>query len=160
MRVLRSNDAAIAALLEAFVYDPLISWRLLQTERPDADRDAEVGENGGDRVPGVDLGIPNRRRAANENEIFDGIVITCYYFLSALITFRSTASNDDDSGAAGPAQQEVRNDRAIAVYERVQHKLTGKDFDPTVSLTVVEQVEKLIQQARSIENLCQCYRGW
>lgn len=77
------------------------------------------------------------------------------------------------------AKQEVRNERALFVYNRVQHKLTGKivkvesarrhinltvnigrDFNPDVVLTVPAQVEKLISQATSLENLCQCFSGW
>ena len=34
MRVLRSNRDSVMAMLEAFVHDPLINWRLLNT--PDA----------------------------------------------------------------------------------------------------------------------------
>eukprot|EP00983_Pelagomonas_calceolata_P071049 1151034-Pelagomonas_calceolata.AAC.4 len=31
MRVLRSNKESVTAMLEAFVHDPLINWRLLNT---------------------------------------------------------------------------------------------------------------------------------
>lgn len=31
MRVLRSNKDSVMAMLEAFVHDPLINWRLLNT---------------------------------------------------------------------------------------------------------------------------------
>lgn len=43
---------------------------------------------------------------------------------------------------------------------RVSNKLTGRDFNPRVTLDVRTQVDKLIQQATSLENLCQCYIGW
>lgn len=73
--------------------------------------------------------------------------------------------------------QEVRNERALSVYNRVQNKLTGKssarynivqcllplpgrDFNPEVALTVEIQVDRLIEQATSFENLCQCFSGW
>jgi len=56
--------------------------------------------------------------------------------------------------------QEQRNERALGVYNRVQNKLTGRDFNPDVPLTVQLQVEKLILQATSLENLCQCFSGW
>lgn len=56
--------------------------------------------------------------------------------------------------------QEVRNERALAVYNRVQNKLTGRDFNPDVALSVETQVDKLIEQATSFENLCQCFSGW
>lgn len=32
MKVLRDNKESLMAVLEAFVYDPLINWRLMQTE--------------------------------------------------------------------------------------------------------------------------------
>jgi FKBP12-rapamycin complex-associated protein len=33
IRVLRANKESVMAVLEAFVYDPLINWRLLQTKK-------------------------------------------------------------------------------------------------------------------------------
>lgn len=59
--------------------------------------------------------------------------------------------------AQGP---EMRNSRAVNVVDRVSNKLTGRDFNPNVTLDVPTQVDKLIQQATSLENLCQCYIGW
>ena len=35
-----------------------------------------------------------------------------------------------------------------------------RDFDVEQVLTVGDQVDKLIKQATSQENLCQCYIGW
>lgn len=32
MKVLRDNKESLMAVLEAFVYDPLINWRLMQAE--------------------------------------------------------------------------------------------------------------------------------
>jgi hypothetical protein len=37
---------------------------------------------------------------------------------------------------------------------------SGRDFNPDNILTVPEQVDKLILQATSLENLCQCFSGW
>lgn len=59
-----------------------------------------------------------------------------------------------------PQGPELLNSRAVAVVTRVSNKLTGRDFNPRVTLDVPTQVEKLIQQATSLENLCQCYVGW
>lgn len=59
-----------------------------------------------------------------------------------------------------PGAREVRNERALFVYNRVQNKLTGRDFDPEVALSVKAQVDKLISQAISLENLCQLFSGW
>ncbi|KAG8766530.1 phosphatidylinositol kinase- protein kinase tor1 [Serendipita sp. 405] len=55
---------------------------------------------------------------------------------------------------------EWRNAKALEVYQRVQKKLTGRDFNPDEELTVEEQVAKLIKQATALENLCQAFPGW
>lgn len=52
----------------------------------------------------------------------------------------------------------------MEVILRIQSKLTGRDFnkDPTGGdeLSVDEQVERLIQEAVSVENLCELFQGW
>ncbi|CUS21363.1 LAQU0S03e00848g1_1 [Lachancea quebecensis] len=55
---------------------------------------------------------------------------------------------------------EIRNARAMLVLKRITDKLTGNDFRRFRGLDVPDQVEKLIQQATSVENLCQHYIGW
>lgn len=66
--------------------------------------------------------------------------------------------------ALGPegleAPAEVLNEKAIAVIRRVQDKLTGLDFDNDEALEVADQVERLILQGTSKENLCQLFTGW
>lgn len=55
---------------------------------------------------------------------------------------------------------EVRNARATLVLKRIADKLTGNDFPRSQELSIPDQVDKLIQQATSVENLCQHYIGW
>lgn len=109
------------AVLEAFVYDPLINWRLMQADVADTRRadgqsvsslnrwlltvvclaDNEIDpERAAElaRVAAYPQG-PTRKLKADENDIFN-------------------------EGVNAP-QQEVRNERALQVYNRVQHKLTG-----------------------------------
>ncbi|KAI0316749.1 atypical/PIKK/FRAP protein kinase [Amylostereum chailletii] len=130
MGVLRDNKESLMAVLEAFVYDPLINWRLMPTEA-----DKRLG-GGNDTVRAAELARvtaypqgPTRKLKADENDILN-------------------------------EAQENRNERALTVYNRVQNKLTGRDFNPEVVLSVEAQVEKLIAQATSLENLCQCFSGW
>lgn len=53
------------------------------------------------------------------------------------------------------------NSKAVAVIERVSDKLNGHDFGYCIkSFGVIPQVDLLIKQATSHENLCQCYIGW
>ncbi|KAJ7215054.1 phosphatidylinositol 3-kinase [Mycena pura] len=136
MRVLRENNESLMAVLEAFVYDPLINWRLMQADIGQGEEAGSTADRPGDlrwasaRPQGI-----TRPLRANENDIFN-----------------------EAGGETGV--QEVRNKQALLVYNRVQAKLTGRDFDPEVALSVQEQVDKLILQATSLENLCQCFAGW
>lgn len=57
-------------------------------------------------------------------------------------------------------QTEIRNARAVLVLRRITNKLTGSDILKHRELDVVDQVDKLIMEATSIENLCQHYVGW
>ena len=68
-------------------------------------------------------------------------------------------------GDNATANEEALNERALKVIRRVQDKLTGTDFhspdeDPGEPLDVQDQVQRLIVQATSSENLCQLFIGW
>jgi phosphatidylinositol kinase/protein kinase (PI-3 family) len=76
----------------------------------------------------------------------------------------------------GAAHEEALNEKALKVIRRVQDKLTGTDFPDNGSgvdhsnsghsggggdpLDVPDQVQRLIIQATSSENLCQLFIGW
>lgn len=66
MRVLRQNKESILAVLEAFVHDPLINWRLVQGGRQVGRQPAEGGEN-------VPAGA--RRPRGDETNIHDGALL-------------------------------------------------------------------------------------
>ena len=67
-------------------------------------------------------------------------------------------------GDGGLAHEEALNEKALKVIRRVQDKLTGTDFpdqnETGEPLDVVDQVQRLIVQATSVENLCQLFIGW
>ncbi|KAF7308846.1 Serine/threonine-protein kinase TOR [Mycena kentingensis (nom. inval.)] len=135
MRVIRHNKESLMAVLEAFIYDPLMNWRLTAAS-PDMRRNASDPKRVAElaKVAAHPQG-PTRKLKADENLIFS-------------------------EGGTHGATVETRNAKALSVYNRVVHKLNGRDFDPAVPLSVEDQVEKLILQATSIENLCQCFSGW
>jgi serine/threonine-protein kinase mTOR len=66
------------------------------------------------------------------------------------------------TGEAGAAREVALNEKALRVIRRVEDKLTGTDFDDCDGrpLDVTDQVQRLIVQATSSENLCQHYIGW
>ena len=53
--------------------------------------------------------------------------------------------------------------RALEIINRIHAKLTGRDFaksEDCDDMTVEQQVDRLIREATSVENLCQLYEGW
>lgn len=53
MRVLRMNKDSVMAMLEAFVHDPLINWRLLNTVDADADTALSSANTTEPHLPGA-----------------------------------------------------------------------------------------------------------
>ncbi|KAI8892612.1 FAT domain-containing protein, partial [Globomyces pollinis-pini] len=140
MRVLRSNKDSLMAVLEAFVHDPLINWRLFSHASPKQD-------GRGPRSVKLETDLLNDSTHKGNNGPLSG---------------RKLQRNENDLISAEDeyhVKPEGLNTRALTVINRVSNKLTGRDFKNT-TLDVQLQVQKLISQATSIENLCQCYIGW
>ena len=74
----------------------------------------------------------------------------------------STSGGVDVGGSAPRSKKSsgILNQKAIKVTARVRDKLTGKDFGNDVPLDAPTQVQRLIMQATSHDNLSQCYIGW
>ncbi|KAK9883142.1 hypothetical protein WA026_001340 [Henosepilachna vigintioctopunctata] len=130
MNVLRRNKDSLMAVLEAFVYDPLLNWRLLDS---------------------------NTKYKSTEIDSLSTNSIQDQELLELISIRRSTTSTEFVPGSVQP---EALNKKAVVITARVKDKLTGKDFGPDEILTVQKQVDLLIGQATSNENLCQCYIGW
>lgn len=145
MHVLRANKDSVMAMMEAFVHDPLINWRLFNiNEVPGmsnlASTHVQAVVNSEESMPARDHHSPlHPQRGAREKELLHAV------------------------NQLGDAN-EVLNERAVIVMARMSNKLTGRDFhgcgDVELGLTVRSQVQKLIAQATSHENLCQSYVGW
>ncbi|KAI6701523.1 hypothetical protein NL676_015847 [Syzygium grande] len=157
MQVLRTNRDSVMAMMEAFVHDPLINWRLFPQVSMFANTHAPPVVNAEESSQNRELVQP--QRGARERELLQAV------------------------NQLGDAN-EVLNERAVTVMARMSHKLTGRDFSsspvssssnqPSMDhsnlfsgdsredhgLSVKLQVQKLIIQARSHENLCQNYVGW
>ena len=57
-------------------------------------------------------------------------------------------------------ESEELNEIAQVVVNRISQKLTGMDLNNDKPLDVKEQIDRLISQATSDENLAQSYLGW
>ena len=147
MRVIRNNKESLMAVLEAFIHDPLLNWRMGRNSPPSPSfpserRQSILGmEQSDDPTKQLSqLRLNNSYRGAGRR-------------VSAL-----------DQGVLDPSRdvnenREQHNARAVQVLGRVKEKLTGRDFGPR-EVSVEAQVARLIQQATNVENLCQHYIGW
>ncbi|GMH78184.1 hypothetical protein TL16_g07704 [Triparma laevis f. inornata] len=137
MRCLRENRDSVTAMLEAFVHDPLISWRLLA--------EAEAGgDGGGVRSSGGALEKEKSKRRMSK--------------MSAI--FRSSNDLGDAVEVEEPVDAEQLNEQASRTLDRIDQKLKGTDFGECRVLNVEEQVDKLIRQATSTANLAVLFQGW
>lgn len=197
MRVIRDNRDSVMAMLEAFVYDPLISWRLLTKPEvaggqggtagavenlrdkismsPRVGGGLDEGEDGaltikrtdlagtgdGSKVGGVGGGGAPGASGAEESERPISMAMTLSVAASMIEGKRR--HNSDLSHNDEPATEENLNARALEVITRIQAKLTGRDFcksDDDDDFLVEQQVDRLIKEATSVENLCQMFTGW
>lgn len=165
MTVLRNNKDSLMAVLEAFVYDPLLNWRLIET----GNKSKKAKSANGPSASAMEAGPAAAASAAAGSE--GGAAASSALDLNPLTSGEHNAkegSKDESSGtlvgsgnnATAQQQPEALNKKALDIVQRVRDKLTGRDFDPSECLAVAEQVDLLIRQATSNENLCQCYIGW
>ncbi|KAG5913762.1 hypothetical protein E4U53_004777 [Claviceps sorghi] len=148
------------AVLEAFIHDPLLTWRLTTSSSP-------AGPNFGSEheLALLTPGAPHARR----HSILDGDIAPSALLANGHLpgpppsrararTNSSAAPEDNEMNGAQEA--ETQNARALEVLDRVQQKLTGRDFKNNEELDVINQVNRLIVEATKLENLCQHYIGW
>ncbi|CAL9151414.1 unnamed protein product [Musa hybrid cultivar] len=127
MQVLRTNKDSVMAMMEAFVHDPLINWRLFNfNEVPQMSNYATTYVhpvvNSEESAPNKELPQP---RGARERELLQAV------------------------NQLGDAN-EVLNERAVVVMARMSNKLTGRDFSSGSS---VSGAGSSIQHAPETSNL-------
>ncbi|XP_013111288.1 serine/threonine-protein kinase Tor [Stomoxys calcitrans] len=152
MLVLRRNKDSLMAVLEAFVYDPLLNWRLLDSETKNLrTKNANEPANSGG-------GIAGNAGNSLSNSMDENMLHTNTNTMAKSKAYDTQFSNA--LFAANANNADITNSKASKVIKRVKRKLTGTDFQAQTSYTVQQQVDLLIQQATNNENLCQCYIGW
>ena len=120
----------------------MINWRLGARESPAGPSFAGRGPSGATDEPSAASAVQPGNFSRRRPSILEGGGIL-----------------DAQQGVPNEAR-EVQNARAVQVLARVREKLTGRDFKSSEELNVGDQVDKLLVQATSVENLCQHYIGW
>lgn len=177
MTVLRVNKGSVIAMLEAFVHDPLINWRLLgaaadarapavnnvgKQEAEGAAIAASIRDDMHMRIlsegEGSQGGRSSSGASSDDHERHDGASVDAPPPMCSSLRQRHASVRQTNVEAA--PNLHVLNEKAVQVMTRVQNKLNGRDFVEDKVLLVDQQVSRLIAQATSKENLCQCYIGW
>jgi len=162
MELLREHASSILAMLEAFVHDPLIKWRLL-------DQGARAGAGATNAVNALRAsGERGEQHRVSERDDDDASSTSSQSVSDADARsptalrqqWRHLQELEAQALAAGGADPEALNSRAVRVIQRVNNKLTGREFGSTESISVAEQVQRLIEQATATENLACMYVGW
>ena len=217
MRVLRENKESVMAVLEAFVYDPLLGWRLIHQKNAAGAGGGGIGGGaggggqGGDMDPtAINPDVTVHRDPINGEVYVEGMSPPRQRDEAQMPTPTPSAARpyrpppvvgggggvgggEDGRGGEGGGGEGgegedvgVMNVKALSVIARVEAKLLGKDFEVVGGkdvgfggggvvgvgagggtgvggsgvLDVRSQVERLIVEATSHVNLCQCYVGW
>lgn len=147
MSVLREHKDSLMAVLEAFVYDPLLNWRLM---------DANDKPKGKAETPESITGSQERGEHMMENVDLQ----TTHKKTNGLNAGAAVSEMVHSFSITDAVQPEALNKKAISIINHVKEKLTGRDFSKEEAVEVAKQVDLLICQATSHENLCQCYIGW
>ena len=158
MRVARENKDSLNVILAAFVHDPLISFRLLipliMKQAKKKEKGKEVKESKKEE---------NEENNKNENKMMEEI-----------INNKKKDENELEKKRMGSDERQLYNELeekddtesddlnqiVKIVLDRVSDKLNGTDFNKLEELKIYEQVQRLIKQATSHENLSQSYLGW
>lgn len=168
MKVLRgeSTKDAVLAMMEAFVYDPLIRQNLFDeaelktaaAAEAEADPAAPADGAGGPASVQGPLAVPQHGIVAH---VVGGAEAEAEAQPMQPAAPRS-ATAVNRSYAEADWFRKMADERAIDAYSRIINKLSGRDFEETSgqALGADEQVDRLVQQARSIENLCTSFVGW
>lgn len=165
MKVLRKEGGSILALLEAFVHDPLVS----RSDEP------EVLQNESELQEYTKLLQYYKSRDPQDAQLVGSHVLHRLRHDSmiappaarALRMCRETGTHLYHP----PQRHEVILTKAQRAVKRIKEKLEGYDFldnrEPhltnninQLALTVDSQVQRLIDEARSHENICSHYIGW
>ena len=157
MQVLRENHESVMTMLEAFVHDPLITWRILGEPVVPNDDELDTPFRLQPRLP-----LPYAQSSGSDFKNAG--------YSSSSGSGTSASSSDEElveaqsTSVSASASTVKLNQKAVKVIARVRAKLQGQDFttplgEPLV-LDVSKQVDRLIEEASSRENLCQLYLGW
>lgn len=167
---LRAFQGSVMIMLQAFVHDPVTAWRLVSRRRPRKEdkisqkplpghtvTTAAVSEQDGKHDNGGATGPLGPQSGDSQSGM--GGSQSRSANITASTTESSGRTEDDSAVLTDEETEQLIRRKAIKAMQKVQAKLGGKDFGP-VRLTIDQQIQRLIEQATSNDNLAQMYLGF
>ena len=207
MSLLRENKDSLLAILGSFLYDPLISFRLMipmiMKLKDEKKSNKKVVDKKKEETRNINFNKNINFNSFRNNEMgsvlkgMNNKISSTVSKMSKIASLNnpkrfeenrgSIYSKDIDKNVAineekeknerkkmqnderqifnlyednGDINNDELNDIAQIVLERIHDKLSGTDFYSDIEYDVKRQVNELIMQATSYENLAQSYLGW
>jgi len=157
LQVLRDHASSLLTILEVIIHDPLYKWKVspLQARKRQAEnRDDGEGEAEGGRTVGIVAKTPGggSGRATGKNATL--------LKAAATTTTKTTTKTCDSQDEEIRAESTFGRDAANRTIARIRNKLQGHE-DPTGEPLGVEgQVEFVLCEAMSPQNLSKLFQGW
>eukprot|EP01064_Diplonema_japonicum_P035205 TRINITY_DN7550_c6_g1_i1.p1 TRINITY_DN7550_c6_g1~~TRINITY_DN7550_c6_g1_i1.p1 ORF type:complete len:2353 (+),score=402.44 TRINITY_DN7550_c6_g1_i1:273-7331(+) len=149
MGILRKGKHPLMAMLEAFVHDPIVSWRLAVEGEKRASEESELLIAESRPSPSSYVRAGSKRQASDEGATKDGVTAVIKR-IQAKLDGTDFQVRSPVADVLSPLNTSVRvPDWASHLSEATYH-----------TLDVSEQVGTLMRAARSLEHLAQCYTGW
>eukprot|EP00796_Vickermania_ingenoplastis_P006673 gene6673-4782_t len=159
MGILRREGSSILALLEAFVHDPLVSWWAEELEEAPDEAQRHALAKLLERYQEQELSLNSALNQLAGSHMLHRIT-------GSAGTMAPVARMCRETGTIlyhRPQFQDCFASKPQRVVNRIQQKLEGLEFRSVCgggALNVESQVSRLIQEARSLENICTHYPGW
>jgi FKBP12-rapamycin complex-associated protein len=208
MELLRNNKDSLLAILGSFLYDPLISFKLMipmiikqkrMEDKTLKKKKNKFNENYNNKNNYNDSQYMKHTTLSSSLRIKRNVLLNINNYNNTNNNIDNNEINEENDLINSPkkkskAKIEINNDEkeknekkmmenderhifnlyeendeieseelnsiAKIVLERIEHKLSGTDFSPDIVFDVKKQVERLINEAVSYENLAQSYLGW
>ncbi|KAF9923098.1 serine/threonine-protein kinase M1 [Linnemannia zychae] len=142
LTVFRDNTESLVSVLEGFLHDPLVEW---SGRKRNQQRDAAVAAAA---AAAVANGVDGRQGEDSRTRLLRGRPDA-----------KAAAALTDT--ADGEPYDEQQSEKAQSILNIIKRKLNGSENQSSMfSLSVVGQVEELIQNATTPENLGKMYIGW
>nr|XP_019048571.1 hypothetical protein I302_02343 [Kwoniella bestiolae CBS 10118]OCF27501.1 hypothetical protein I302_02343 [Kwoniella bestiolae CBS 10118] len=160
MNVLRDSRSTVLAMLEAFLYDPLLSWTIGPNEPSHAEHNTQSSTERQTKTHTkrahvqthiVPQSLAPAAGCTGNSDIYDRIEN------SLIATYLET----DSYMARVSSSTGMTNTKALQVLSQIERKLIGYHKDADQPLTINRQVQALIEEATDLKNLSQGYvLGW